>query len=146
MSDKEDTKDMQDAIATKVAAATVQSAADILGSDDMTVERVFIPEWDKYVNVRTLSAQERDEFENSLTDEDGNTVLVNTRAKLAVLSVVNDEGARVFGPEHMAALGNKNAKAVDRIYKAAARLSGIGRQATEDAVKNSDGDHSGAQS
>ena len=42
--------------------------------------------------------------------------LVNFRAKLAALIVVDESGSRVFSDEDAAALGQKNAKALDRIF------------------------------
>lgn len=107
----------------------------ILKADDLVSEVVDIPEWNGKVRVRSLTGQERDAYEQSITRRRGMTVelnLVNARAKLIALTVVDDEGVRVFSDEDVIELGKKNATALNRVFEVAQRLSGL----TEEDVKD----------
>jgi hypothetical protein len=91
-----------------------------------------VPEWnDAEVYIRQISARERDAYEQSLApggkDEDGNAILdlENIRARLVVLTLVDKEGNRIFAPSDAAALGDKSATALDRLYDLARVLNGL---------------------
>jgi hypothetical protein len=108
----------------------------ILQSEDRSFEVVDVPEWGPGAQVRvsSLSGSERDTFEASITTRRGTEVsvnLVNARAKLVVLTIVDDEGNRVFTDDDVFEVGKKNATALNRIFEVAQRLSGL----TEDDVK-----------
>ena len=100
----------------------------ILAADDMTFEVVDVPEWGGKVRVRSLSGTERDAYEVAITRQRGTDVtlnLVNARAKLVVLTVVDDAGQRVFSDDDVAEVGKKNAHALNRIFEVAQRLAGL---------------------
>ena len=108
----------------------------ILQSEDRQFEVVDVPEWGPGAQVRvsSLSGSERDTFEQSITVRRGMEVsvnLVNARAKLCVLTMVDDNGDRLFADEDVFELGKKNATALNRVFEVAQRLSGL----TEDDVK-----------
>lgn len=112
----------------------------ILGAPDLVTERVPIHEWNGAVNVRSLTAAARDAFEAScFTGQGGErrTNLLNLRARLVALSVVDDEGHRLFSEQDVAALGEKNAAAVERLFVVAQRLSGLGQGDLEALKGNS---------
>ena len=44
-------------------ADVLLSRDDILGSDDLRLERVDVPEWNGVLYVRVMTAGERDQFE-----------------------------------------------------------------------------------
>jgi len=92
------------------------------------------------VTVRGLSGTERDRFENESIRVRGRRIeqnLDNTRARLCALCIVDEAGARLFRDDQVAALGRKSAAALDRVYEAAARLSGISQADEEELAGNS---------
>ncbi len=103
------------------------SRDDILNSDDRPKETVSVPEWGGDVTIQAMTGTERDEFERSIY-HDGIKDFDNIRAKLCVMSIVDDEGKKVFSLSDIKSLGEKNCKALDRIFGVAKRLSGIGSQ------------------
>lgn len=108
----------------------------ILAADDLPREEVQVPEWAGSVWVRTLTGTERDAFEAAVNPGGGKKNLANFRARLAVLCVVDDKGERLFKDEDAAGLGQRNARALDRITDVALRLSGLSEAGQKDAEKN----------
>lgn len=114
---------------------------EILSIDDVKTETVDVPEWGGEVIVRNVGGRDRDRWEASLTQQRGNQTvqnLDNMRAKLVVKAVVDEDGNRVFSDQDANALGGKSSAAIVRVFNVAARLSGIGDDAIEDALGNSD--------
>lgn len=117
----------------------------ILGAKDMTVMDVPTPEWDgegSFVVVKRLNARERDNWEAGgvIYDSDGKSTpnFVNMRARLCALTIVDEEGKRIFTDEDVVLLGEKSSLVITRIYDAACKLSGIGQDKEKNAVKNSE--------
>lgn len=115
----------------------------ILTADDLQVEVVEVPEWGGTVRVRGLTGAERDAFEASVIDLASNgrrapvMNLVNLRAKLAARCIVDEQGIRLFSDADIAALGQKSAHALQRVFEAAQRLSGLTKEDVEELEKNS---------
>ncbi len=125
----------------------ILSKADILGSHDMRIKTVEVPEWGGSVRLRSLTGAERDAFEALLVkDIDGKRVpdLANLRAKLLAATIVDEEDRQIFSAGDIAALGKKSAVALDRVFNVAQRLNGMSADAVEEAVKNSDSAPAGA--
>ena len=127
----------------------ILSRSDILGiADDIKTETVAIPEWGGSVLVRGLTGAERDRFESGVVGEkksDKKFNYHNFRARLVVMSVVDDEGKFLFGPTDVQQLGEKSAAALSRVYDVAQRLSGISDDDVEELTGNSpSGDPSAA--
>jgi hypothetical protein len=113
----------------------------ILEMQDLPLTEVKIKEWGTTVYVRGMSAAERDKFESDMFDVTGKDVKVkrdNLRAKLVALCVCDLDGNRLFKDEDIPALGKKNARAVDKLFTIAQKLSGIGANDVEEMVKNSE--------
>lgn len=111
----------------------------ILNAPDIQTETVSVPEWGGEVIVRGLTALERDRFDIAIINQDGKQIkmnLLNARAKLVALTVVDETGKQIFKDEDVAALSQKSAAAVDRIYSVAQRLSGISDKDVEELEKN----------
>jgi len=111
----------------------------ILKADDLKSEIVEVPEWGGEVKVRTMTGIERDTFEESIFDSKGKDTKMNfknLRAKLVVLTIIGDNGERLFIEADVEALGKKSAKALDRIFGVAQRLNGIGQKEVEELTKN----------
>ena len=100
----------------------------ILEIQDIDIERVDVPEWGGFVFVKGMSGTERDTFEASIVENRGNSPKVNManiRAKLAAVSICDEDGKKLFTQKDVAALGKKSANALSRVFDAAQRLSGI---------------------
>ncbi len=112
----------------------------ILNSDDLPREKVTIPQWGgDHIFIRTLTGSERDSFEQSCIDKRGKNKeanLTNIRARLAVLTICDEDGTRLFGAGDVDALGKKSAKALDIIFEVASRLNGLGNADVEDLAGN----------
>jgi len=127
---------------------TYLSREQILKVDDLQFEDVEVPEWGGVVRVRGLTGTERDAFEESIIDQRGKktrVVMANLRAKLVAQSIVDEDGRRLFSERDVGALGEKSAAALQRVFNAAQRLSGISDEDVEELVKNSsDGQSDGS--
>jgi hypothetical protein len=110
----------------------------ILAADDLPREAIATPEWpgtDGKLFVRTMTAAERVAFSLSLSDRDDNPRLDNYWARLAVLTLTDAEGKRVFEDADAEALGRKSGDVLARVAAAAKRLNGLGEY-QESARKN----------
>lgn len=108
----------------------------ILSASDLTFEIVPVPEWGGDVRVRSLSGKERDAFEASiLTIRSGGKTRLNPadmRAKLVSRCIVNENGERLFTDADITMLSAKSAAALQRVFEAAQRLSGLSDQDVEE--------------
>jgi hypothetical protein len=117
----------------------------ILQAQDIKKEELFIPEWDGTVIIKGLTAADRDKYEAKLIVQKGKNTTVNmknARARLVMMSVVDESGAQLFTEADIAALGQKSAAVLDRIFDVASRLSGISDEDLEELSKNSESDPS----
>lgn len=124
----------------------VLSRDQILKADDLAIEQVEVPEWGGTVLVRGLTGEERDMYEQSLVEGRGKNAqmnLRNARAKLVVLCVVDEAGKPLFQRADVAVLGRKSAAALDRIFEAAKRLSGLSDSDVDELLGNSEPDPNG---
>lgn len=120
------------------------SKAEILAKDDLKKEEVFVPEWDAWVIVQSMSASQRDRFEAGTVVRNGKKVttnLENIRARLCLLCMVDENGERLFQEEDTWPLGGKSASALDRIFTVAQRLNGL----RDEDVQELAGESSAAQ-
>lgn len=117
----------------------------ILQAQDLPRELVEVPQWGGSVYVRALTGAERDTFETSIVEQRGKSTkmnLKNIRAKLVALSVVDEEGNRIFSDADASALGKKSAAALDKVFEVAQRLSGLRPEDVEELSKNFGSDQS----
>lgn len=118
----------------------------IFAANDLATEPVDVKEWGGSVIVRSMTGADRDAFESSLVTfgEDGKRIadLSNMRAKLVAMTVVDENGDRLFTAEDIGAIAHKSASAIERVYQVAQRLNGMGTGAVDAAVKNSMPDQS----
>jgi hypothetical protein len=116
------------------------SREEILRADDLTRERLEVPEWGGALTVRAMTGAERDAFESAILTRRGQTFDVNmrnVRAKLAAWTVVDEAGARLFTEADVEQLSQKSAAALQRVFDVASRLSGLSRADVEELAKNS---------
>ncbi len=117
----------------------ILSKAQIFSAADRRTEDVDVPEWGGTVRLRNLTSTERDRWDEILQGGGpGKLNLVNVRARLVAMSMVDEQGKDVeFSAADLAALGAKDGAVMDRLFDACARLSKIGPKAIEEAKKNS---------
>lgn len=99
----------------------------IFAVDDHKTEDVHVPEWGGTVRVKSLTGKERDQFEASLVDKKTGQAskFANARARLVVMTVVDEHGNRMFSLDDIGQLGGKSAAALTRVFDAARKLSGM---------------------
>lgn len=111
----------------------------ILAAQDIRVERVEVPEWSGAVLVRGLTAAERDAFDLSATvEQDGRRVInfQQLRARLVAMSLVDEQGKRLFSDADVEILAAKSGAVIGRIFDVAMRLSGLTGQDIEEITRN----------
>ena len=107
------------------------SRNEILEAQDLDKEQVAVPEWGGDILIRGGSADERDAFDISIMEGKGANRQVNMkrlRVKLLALALVDEAGNRLFSEADLALLAKKNAKVIERLFKVAQRLWGIGKE------------------
>ena len=114
----------------------------ILEAPDAVVETVEVPEWGGSVNVRGLSAAERDQYEQETFVASGNEKAswIGARARLVVRTLVDEKGQRLFTKGDIDRLGQKSAVALNRVWEVAMSLSGMSKRDIGELLKNSEGD------
>lgn len=109
----------------------------ILVSTDRKFVELEVPEWGGTLRLGEMTGAQRDAYELEVGKaQDGETEL-SLRAALVGRCIVNEEGIPVFHPNDIKALGEKSAQALHRVFKAAVKLNGLGKEAEETASKNS---------
>ena len=111
----------------------------ILAADDLPKELVALPEWGGEVYVRALTGAERDRFEAAMIEQKGKHQTVNMemiRARLASMTICDEQGKRLFTDGDVRGLAGKSAAALNRVFEVARRLSGL---AAEDVAELAEG-------
>lgn len=106
----------------------------ILASNDIKMEKVFVPEWadgdpEAYVMVKALTSAEQDAFDATVfkTGSDPRKTkmdLKNYRAKRAAFCMCDDEGNLLFASADIPDLAKKSSKALQRVLDADRKLNG----------------------
>ena len=114
---------------------------EILEIDDIVFEEVDVPEWGGKLLVRSLSGAERDAYELSIVVIKGTKTsldMSNMRARLVSMSVIDDKKTRkrVFSDRDVTKLGNKSGKALDRVFTACQKISGLESDSLQGALEN----------
>ena len=78
-----------------------------------------------------MNGLDREIFESIWVEQSGKETS-QIRATLAALSIVDENGDRMFSPDDVEALGKKSYKALERVFAAAQELNGF----NEDVEKN----------
>lgn len=116
------------------------TAEDILATNDLVIKPLFIPQWNTWVNVRSMSGEERDLFEKNMIVQKGRRQevnLANLRARLCARVLVRQDGKTpLFTYMQVEALGKKNAAALQLVFTLAQQLSGFDQQAIDELTEN----------
>ncbi len=118
------------------------TAEEIFAVDDRPREFVEVPEWraGAGVYVRTMGGDERDAFEAFMLarrTDDRESNLIGVRKHLVALCAVKEDGSRVFSDTQVDQIGQRSAKALDRIFAVAQRINGLLKSDVEELTKNS---------
>lgn len=115
----------------------VLSGKEILEALDIRKEWVPLPEWgaangsDAGLYIKALSAREREEWEDAVTDTAGNRVVGNVMAEAIVRAAVDAEGHLIFAAGQGPALSGKIGSAILRMWQTFKKLNIV----TEDDVR-----------
>lgn len=117
----------------------------LLAKEKLEIVKVEFENGD-FVYVRQMTGKERDTFEQSMLrknrDKKGNVISVETvlddfRAKLAVLTICDEEGNRILQPgDYPTLAANMSAKTLETIINKAQELNAISEEDKEALVKN----------
>lgn len=95
----------------------------ILDAEDAETRDVPVPEWKGKVRVRTITAAERDAFDEKTLRARLDKKPGRVRARLVALCAVAADGGPLFTEADVEALAAKSGKALVRVYDAADRLN-----------------------
>jgi hypothetical protein len=110
----------------------------ILGAADLPRKKFEAPEWDGVeVYQRVLSGAERDRVEKQFDARNKSGDWSGFRAWIAVMVLVDGDGAQVFDAKDAGALDKKNGVVLDRLVREMSVYNGFKKEAVEDAAKNS---------
>ncbi|WP_313274762.1 hypothetical protein [Stenotrophomonas sp.] len=114
---------------------TLLNKSQILAASDRKTEDLEVKEWGGTVRISTMSASDRDKWEQD-TYGGEKTKTDDFRARFVALCLVDEKGDRLFTDKDVAQLGAKSAAALDRVFRAAQKLNALGEAAIEGAAKN----------
>lgn len=125
-------------------AMTLLSKQDIFSVDDVKIVDLEVPEWGGTVRLRSLSAQERDDFESSTVKmrRDGTREehMENFRARLVSKCLIDEDGKLMFTKaSEITMLGSKSAAALQRIFNECQKLNGLSDEDVEDLTQDFEG-------
>lgn len=119
------------------------TADDILSAEDTLIEWCPVPEWGNGkggVYVRSLMGDELDAYQGSMLSKNGKGKQVvtydNMRTKLAVRTICDKDGKRLFNDGQIPLLAKKNAAGLSRVFEVAARLSGLNEKDIQEMEDN----------
>jgi len=121
-----------------MARLTKQQIIDV---NDLEAVEVEVPEWGGSVLVRPLTAKQRGQFTATLVDQrqGGRTLrLQEIQIRLCGLSIVGEDGKRLFSDAELSTLGGKSSAALQHVFEEAQRLSGLSDEQVEELAGNSD--------
>lgn len=114
------------------------SREEILSKRDLKREKVNIPEWGGDIYVSEFSAEARDQWEQEIIDcGQKKQKMINARARLIVLTVVDENYNRIFKDSDIQSIGQLSAEAIDKAVVVSQRLNGLTEKELKSAEKNS---------
>ncbi|MCA3255081.1 MAG: hypothetical protein INF91_05645 [Alphaproteobacteria bacterium] len=110
----------------------------ILGAADQQTIDVEVPEWGGTVRVRSLTAGDRDRFEQAViaAQAAGKVGPDNVRARYVAACVVDEAGKPLFTDKDLEVLAAKSFAAMDRVFAAATKLNAFSAADIEELAKN----------
>lgn len=114
----------------------------ILALQDLETAEVFVPKWDTTVRVKSMNAGQRNKLAALMLKDSGKdfdvdvTKLPGVMAHVVAWCCVDDGGKRMFADSDVDALNEKHGDALQVIFDAAMRVSGLGDDDAETVAKN----------
>lgn len=114
----------------------------ILALPDLDTEDVYVPKWDTTVRVKSMSAGQRNKLAGLMLKGSGRdfdidiTQLPGVMANVVAWCAVDEDGKRMFKDSDVDALNEKHGDALQVIFDAAMRVSGLGDSDVGDIAKN----------
>ena len=120
-------------------AMTLSKDAILAVKDIREPTRVEVPEWGGVVFVKEMTGRERESFETYAASKvkDGKMDLSGLRISLLLVTLVDDNGHRIFDPEDTESLNSKSGTVLARLGVVAQELNGLGAAVPEEMRKNS---------
>ena len=116
---------------------TLLTREQILNAHDLKKIKIEVPEWGGSVYIKTITARERDQFEDTIYRSKKKIDISNVRAHLASLVLIDESGKNLFTADDVKQLGRKSATAMDRVFSAGCKLNGMTPKDIEELEKNS---------
>ena len=111
---------------------TLDRAA-IIGMAKPRIVTIFVPEWGGDVCLREITAGQRDQWDAWQIENEGAARYANIRARLLVLTICDEQGARLFADNDIAVVSGLPAMSIDKLWDASCKLVGL---RPEDVEKN----------
>ncbi len=124
MTDKKDYKDVD------------LTADDVFAADDITTEKMYIPEWKGNVYIRQSTGRDQDKFESEFRGKNGGPNLMHARARLVATSLYTVKGEKMFTDEQIVKLSNKSGAVLNRIIDRITAINNITNEDLEKIAKN----------
>lgn len=109
----------------------------ILDTDDIKEEEVGVEEWNCKILVRGLTGKDRSEILTSALTRDGRLDFSKVYPDLVIATSFDPEtGEKIFSKTDREVLNEKSGSALEKIAGKAVKLSGLGAEGVNLAVKN----------
>lgn len=119
---------------------TLLTKEQILEVQDMQFEDVEVPEWEGSVRIRVLTGTERDKWEQECINRTGpnNKVRIGQLKVGLLAACIVDPSTEdlMFSQKDLVALNQKNSAVIQRLFKEAQRINGIGDEAVDELAGN----------
>lgn len=116
------------------------TAEEIFAIDDLPIETVVVPEWnDATIRLRTMTGFERDEFEAQIQRQRTGNKRIDLRGlkiRMIRLTAIKADGAPLFATTDEQDLNKKSSRALERLFKATSKLSGLSEDDVEELAGN----------
>lgn len=104
----------------------------ILEMNDRATLEVDVPEWGGLITIREWGLPERGAFVEIMEKRTAGEIgMGDAMALCVVLSVVDENGDRIFTDKDVAVISRKSGKAAERIFSAAMALNMVTRREVE---------------
>lgn len=114
----------------------------ILALQDLGTDEVFVEPWGTYVRVKSMSAGQRNKLATLMLTSSGRdfdvdlSQLPGVMANVVAWCVVDETGKRLFADSDVDSLNEKHGDALQTIFEAAMRVSGLGDTDAGTIAKN----------
>lgn len=123
-------------------AATYLGRDAILALNDLQTESVYVAAWGTHIYVRSMSAGQRNQLAALMLTGSGKDLDIDVSqipgamANVVAWCAVDADGVRLFADSDVDALNAKSGDALQTIFDAALRVSGLGERDAETIAKN----------